>query len=220
MSIIRSGSGPGTDAGAVRQQEGGRGSRTPGRADAESVQAFRQAMEQYQAGRAAGQHARAGDAQPQPGAASDGEAAFRHGMQQDAVDPGRNGADVLPPPESAAMWQAQHLAAQTQSMPASAPPPPANPATLARMLERHVRQFAVSEGGTLNGDGQVLLRLDESTLPGTDLMLSRTADGWVLQADVRSAESFDAIRQAAGQLGERFAERGLGSLVVEPRYHG
>ncbi len=118
------------------------------------------------------------------------------------------------------MWQAQHLAAQAQSMPASAPPPPANPATLARMLERHVRQFAVSEGGTLNGDGQVLLRLDESTLPGTDLMLSRTADGWVLQADVRSAESFDAIREAAGQLGERFAQRGLGSLVVEPRYHG
>lgn len=220
MSIIRSGSGPGTDAGAVRQQEGERGSRTAGRADAESVQAFRQAMEQHQAGRAAGQHANAGDAQPRPGTSTGEEAAFRHGMQQDAADHGRNGADVLPPPESAAMWQAQHMAAQAQSMPAAAPPPPANPATLAQMLERHVRQFAVSEGGTLNGDGQVLLRLDEATLPGTDLMLSRTADGWVLQADVRSAESFDAIRQAAGQLGERFAERGLGTLVVEPRYHG
>ena len=220
MSIIRSGSGPGSDTGAVRQQEAPQGGGNPKRADAETVQAFRQAMEQHRQGRADGQHPQGNQAQQQPGASTRGDAGFRHPAQQDAVDPGRSGADALPPPESAAMWQAQHMAAHAQSIPAAAPPPPANPAALAQMLERHVRQFAVSDGGALDGDGQVLLRLDESTLPGTDLMLTRTTDGWLLQADVRSSESFEAIRQAAGQLGERFAQRGLGTLVVEPRYHG
>lgn len=213
MSIIRNG--PGTETGALRQQEGERGGdRTRGRADAGSVEAFREMMAQQRAAGHEGlprpaqvaQDARGDAAHPQAG--------------QDLRDPARGSADVLPPPESAALWQAQHMATQAPALATHAPPAAANPAALAQMLERHVRQLAVSEGGALHGEGQVLLRLDESTLPGTDLMLTRTTDGWLLQAEVRSADSFDAIRQAAGQLGERFAERGLGNLVVEPRYHG
>jgi hypothetical protein len=82
-----------------------------------------------------------------------------------------------------------------------------------------VRQLAVGEGGA-DGDGKVLLRLADSTLPGTDLLLSRTADGWLLRADVRSRYSFDAIRDAAPRLAERFADRDLGTLTIEPHFHG
>lgn len=213
MSIIRNG--PGTDTGTVRQQEGERGKRTPGRPDAGSVDAFREVMARQRAGGDEGQARQA-----QPPVAEQGDEVAHRQPGQDLREPARGGADVLPPPESAALWQAQHLAAQAPALATHAPPAAANPAALAQMLERHVRQFAVSEGGARHGEGQVLLRLDEATLPGTDLMLTRTVDGWLLQADVRSAESFDAIRQAAGQLGERFAERGLGNLVIEPTYHG
>lgn len=214
MSIIRNT--PGNDAGTVRQQEGDRDLRSRKPADKDSIQEFRQAMDQ----RGAAARGNTGDEMQ---AAQQARLHERHGdaaAGQDTGELGRGSADVLPPAESAAMWQAHQLAAQAPALAASAPQAAANPAVLAQMLERHVRQFAVSEGGTLNGEGQVLLRLDDSTLPGTDLMLTRTADGWLLQADVRSSESFDAIRDAAGKLGERFAERGLGTLVVEPRYQG
>ena len=70
------------------------------------------------------------------------------------------------------------------------------------------------------GDGHILLRMADATLPGTDLLLSRTAEGWVLRADVRSRDSYDAIRRAAPALARRFAERDLGTLSVEPHYHG
>ena len=87
-------------------------------------------------------------------------------------------------------------------------------------MERHVRQLAVGGNTASDRDGQVLLRLADSTLPGTDLMLSKTADGWLLRADVRSRGSYDAIREAAPDLARRFAERDLGELRVEPHFHG
>src|SRR3546814_14098982 len=70
------------------------------------------------------------------------------------------------------------------------------------------------------GDGRVLLRMADATLPGTDLLLSRTSEGWVLRADVRSRSSFDAIREAAPALARRFAERNLGTLSTDPHFHG
>ncbi|MCE7031704.1 hypothetical protein LY625_03575 [Lysobacter sp. GX 14042] len=215
MSIIRNTSG--NETGAVRQQGRDPDVRERRPADSGSVQAFRQAMEKQGAGQAGAHGASRQDASLQQ--AQDGRPAFQQATAQDPREPGRGSADILPPAESAAMWQAQHLAAQAPAVTTGAPPPTANPAALAQMLERHVRQLAVSEGGATDSNSQVLLRLDEATLPGTDLMLTRTTDGWLLQADVRSAESFTAIREAAGQLGERFAARGLGNLVVEPRYH-
>lgn len=97
---------------------------------------------------------------------------------------------------------------------------PVNPTAFADMVERHVRQLAIGRhSGDASGDGQVLLRMADSTLPGTDLLLSRTADGWMLRADVRSRNSYDAIKDAAPELAKRFAERNLGILSIDPHFH-
>lgn len=128
-------------------------------------------------------------------------------------------ASSLPPADASALFQAQ-MALRDGAMPAQAPPPAANPQAFADLIERHVRQLAVDDGVARDGDGQVLLRLADATLPGTDLLLSRNGDGWTLRADVRSRESFDAIREAAPQLAKRFAERNLGTLEIDPHFHG
>lgn len=221
MSIIRDSSTPGTGTDNVRQQDRDRGGTARPPAAAESVQAFRQALEQQASGQRAAAHEGGQDGGRQHATLqhADERSAFQQSPARNPGEPGRGGGDALPAAEAAAMWQAQHLAQQAPAIATATPPPAANPAALAQMLERHVRQLAVTEGGARDGEGRILLRLDESTLPGTDLMLTRTTDGWLLQADVRSSESFEAIREAAGQLGERFAARGLGNLVVEPRYH-
>lgn len=131
-----------------------------------------------------------------------------HGMGANSID----GADLL------AMMQAQSaLRDGAMAPPPSVPAPPmASGKALAEMLERHVRQFAVGGATAADGDGQVLLRMADATLPGTDLLLSRTADGWHLRADVRSRDSYDAILEAAPALARRFAEQNLGTLEIDP----
>ncbi|MGH8032591.1 MAG: hypothetical protein ACREO8_09560 [Luteimonas sp.] len=97
---------------------------------------------------------------------------------------------------------------------------PVNPNAFADMVERHVRQLAIGRHGEARGDGQMLLRMSDATLPGTDLLLSRTSDGcWLLRADIRSRNSFDAITDAAPELTKRFAERNLGTLSIDPHFH-
>ena len=131
------------------------------------------------------------------------------------------GGDALQPAELAALYQAQVLAREIPAAPPpAAPTAHANPQALADMLERHVRQLAIGPQGTDHDRGQVLLRLNDATLPGTDLLLSRTERGWLLRADVRSRGSFEAIQQAAPRLAERFASRNLGTLEVDPHFHG
>ena len=121
--------------------------------------------------------------------------------------------------ESAAILQAQM--ALRDGAPAAAPAAAAsNAGQLFDMMEKHVRQMAVHDARDPGGDGQVLLRMSDATLPGTDLLLSKSADGWVLRADSRSRESFDAIREAGPQLAKRFAEQNLGTLTIDPHYHG
>lgn len=138
-----------------------------------------------------------------------------HGGQQ------QSGGDSLQPAELAALMQAQVLSREVPAMPApTQPTPAANSQALADMLERHVRQLAVGGSDDGRDGGQVLLRLSDSTLPGTDLLLSRTQTGWRLQADVRSRGSYEAIQQAAPQLAERFASRNLGSLEIDSQFHG
>ena len=127
-----------------------------------------------------------------------------------------DGSDALPAADASLLWQAQ-MALRDVQTPAVAPPP-VNTNVFAELIERHVRQLAVSGGDA--GDGKVLLRLADSTLPGTDLLLSRTADGWLLRADVRSRYSFDAILDAAPELTKRFADRNLGTLSIDPHFHG
>ena len=118
--------------------------------------------------------------------------------------------------DASALYQAQ--AAIRDGLPQSAPAP-LNPNAFADMVERHLKQLA-ADRGSANGDGKVLLRMADATLPGTDLLLSRTPEGWLLRADVRSRSSFDAIRQAAPALAKRFAERNLGTLSFDPHFHG
>lgn len=129
------------------------------------------------------------------------------------------GSQQAPGMESAAMLQAQM--ALRDGAPAAAPAAAAsNAGQLFDMMEKHVRQMAVHDARDPGGDGQVLLRMADATLPGTDLLLSKSADGWVLRADSRSRDSFDAIREAGPQLARRFAEHNLGTLTIDPHYHG
>lgn len=191
-----------------------------------SVDQFRQAMHARQEARDEFAGARAkGAGELSQGQRSHARAAARDAATADAVEAGRGleqRQHGLPddPAELLALMQAQS-ALRDGAPAAPAAPMPSNPAAFAELLERHVRQLAVG-GGSATGreDGQVLLRLADATLPGTDLMLSRTADGWVLRADVRSRESYDAIREAAPDLARRFAERDLGELRIDPRFHG
>lgn len=153
-------------------------------------------------------------------AATDGAIHRKHDDGSDAG--GNQSGETLKPAELAALMQAQILTQHAPTaLPAAAPQAAhTNPQALADMLERHVRQLAVGSDGTRAEQGQVLLRLNDATLPGTDLLLSKTDTGWRLRADVRSRGSFDAIQQAAPQLAERFAARNLGVLEVDPHYHG
>ena len=121
--------------------------------------------------------------------------------------------------ESAAMLQAQ-MALRDGAPSASPAAAASNAGQLFDMMEKHVRQMAVHDARDPGGDGQVLLRMADATLPGTDLLLSKSADGWVLRADSRSRDSFDAIREAGPQLARRFAEHNLGTLTIDPHYHG
>jgi len=121
--------------------------------------------------------------------------------------------------DMASMFQAQ-MALRSDAPPMPTAPTPVNTQAFADLIQRHVRQMAASDSATREGDGQVLLRMSDATLPGTDLLLSRTADGWRLQADSRSRSSYDAIRQAAPELARRFSQNNLGHLEVDPRFNG
>ena len=121
--------------------------------------------------------------------------------------------------DMASMWQAQ-MALRNDGAPAPTAPTPVNTQAFAELIQRHVRQMAASDSATREGDGQVLLRMSDATLPGTDLLLSRTADGWRLRSDSRSRSSHDAICQAAPELAKRFADNDLGVLEVDPHFNG
>jgi len=120
--------------------------------------------------------------------------------------------------DMASMFQAQ-MALRSDAPPMPTAPTPVNTQAFADLIQRHVRQMAASDSAAREGDGQVLLRMSDATLPGTDLLLSRTATGWRLQADSRSRSSYDAIRQAAPELARRFAEQNLGNLEIDPQFH-
>src|SRR3546814_19233177 len=111
--------------------------------------------------------------------------------------------------------------AMRDGRPHATPPTPRNPNAFADMCWRHLRQMATDRGAAADaGDGRVLLRMPDATLPGTDLLLSRTSEGWVLRADVRSRSSFDDIREAAPALARRLAERNLGTPSIDTHFTG
>lgn len=224
-------------AGETRGTDNERASERPREAPPkEAVDRFRQLMQHgRQEGRAgtqereelprsqldAGRHAaqasaQQGDAhaavQGQSGPSGHQESVDNNGFGANSID----GADLL------SMMQAQSALRDAGVSPQAAVPAPpmASGKALAEMLERHVRQLAVDGATSADGDGHVLLRMSDATLPGTDLLLSKTADGWLLRADVRSRGSYDAIREAAPALARRFAEQDLGQLQIDPHYSG
>jgi hypothetical protein len=121
--------------------------------------------------------------------------------------------------DMASMWQAQMaLRNDAPAMPAT--PVPVNTQAFAELIQRHVRQMAASDSALKDSDGQVLLRMSDATLPGTDLLLSRTTEGWRLRSDSRSRSSHDAICRAAPELAKRFADNDLGVLEIDPHFNG
>lgn len=194
MSVQRNASTPSTEA-----ERSGR-VRAPGDARApaptRAVDAFREAM----------QRAGATDVQA-PRERLQSEHARDEGLRRQA-----------PPTERSDL---PGLEAATTAMlaPAAAPQAPAGPGgpdpqAIAALIERHVRQLFVSEGGLERDSGDVLLRLDESTLPGTDLILRREGSRWRLEAQVGSRGVLEQVNRFAPELAARFAARGLGDLQV------
>ena len=97
------------------------------------------------------------------------------------------------------------------------PAPGTNQAEFADLMARHVQQMLVSEpmNGKLQHEQQLLLRLSDQILPNTQVMLSRTAQGWTLKAQSSGRDNLDLIRKSSDKLVSRFSEAGLGSLTVE-----
>jgi hypothetical protein len=228
MSIERSNHSSAAEA--ARSREGTQDARERPPADREQTDRFRDALEHARQG-VQQPPQRLGEAEPEVEAgegetvdlrqAATGDPVHRSGERErgDGGGHGQGSADaevtLLDP---ALLWQAQH--ALRGDAPAAMPAPVGASNAVVELIERHVRQLAVAGGTTdTQGDGQVLLRMADATLPGTDLLLSREADGWVLRADVRSRASYDAIREAAPELAKRFAERNLGALRVDPHLH-
>jgi hypothetical protein len=165
---------------------------------------------------AAEAHAEETGASQQAAAQGLGEREVRR--KQEHGDSGSSGSDASS--DIAGMWQAQMALRSDGGMPTQAPQAPVNTQQFADLIQKHVRQMAASDEALKGSDGQVLLRMSDATLPGTDLLLSRTATGWTLRADSRSRDSFDAIRRAAPELAKRFADSDLGELTIEPHFHG
>lgn len=117
--------------------------------------------------------------------------------------------------EAAAIAQAGRAAAATAAPSASTPLP--NPsAGLADLIEKHVRRMLVSESASSDGrDARVVLSMGDGALAGTDLVLTRSEEGWMLHADVADEAQAETLKRCAPDLVRRFAEQGLGVIDVE-----
>lgn len=92
---------------------------------------------------------------------------------------------------------------------------------LSELIEKHVKQLLVSDArGPRSRSREVLLRMQSDILPGTDLWLTRSGDGWQLRADVRSRDAYDTLLANQDELIQRFADRALGELSIDPVFHG
>lgn len=88
---------------------------------------------------------------------------------------------------------------------------------LAELISRHVRQLLVPDAASRHaGSREIMITLKNDILPGTELWLSRTADGWNLRADTRSPEAYRMLVESAPDLIERFERGRLGRLQVDP----
>ena len=122
--------------------------------------------------------------------------------------------------EAASFVQAQRLAFDAPQQAAMASSPTLAPA-LAELIEKHVKQMMVSDARSSRlRSREVLLRMQDDVMPGTDLWLTRTTNGWQLRADVRSRDAYDELVASSEELIQRFADGALGELTIEPMFHG
>lgn len=115
-----------------------------------------------------------------------------------------------------AMQQAQLALHQATVQPAAATTASMAPA-LAELIARHVKQLLVPvESATREASREVMLTLNNDILPGTDLWLSRTQQGWRLRAETRSTDAYRLLMEQKPELIERFAKSHLGKLDIDP----
>lgn len=120
-------------------------------------------------------------------------------------------AVAQPMPQAQMQPDAPQQAAQTASF---AP-------ALSELLQKHVRQMLVTDPRSARGrPREVLLRMQNDALPGTDLWLTRTDSGWSLRAEVSSRDAYDTLLEFQDELVKRFADSRLGELSIEPVFHG
>jgi hypothetical protein len=166
------------------------------RGDAELVQAVRAARSGEDADDKGGQDA---SSSPSTGSAS----------------PGMVSAEMLAQP------QLQPQAPAAMDVPQAAQAQAGFAPALSELLQKHVRQMLVTDPRSARGrPREVLLRMQNDALPGTDLWLTRTDDGWRLRADVSSRDAYDTLLEFQDELVKRFAESRLGELSIEPVFHG
>jgi len=114
------------------------------------------------------------------------------------------------------VWHmAQQSIAQNAAQPTVASQASMAPA-LAELIERHVKQLLVPDATSRSSAHarEIMITLKDGLLPGTELWLSRTSDGWKLRADTRSNTAYQSLLESTPQLVERFAQGRLGSLEV------
>ena len=89
---------------------------------------------------------------------------------------------------------------------------------LAELIERHVKQLLVPDATSHSAaqSREIMITLKDGLLPGTELWLSRTSEGWKLRADTRSSTAYRSLIEGAPQLIERFARSRLGALEIIP----
>lgn len=123
------------------------------------------------------------------------------------------------PAETAALLATQRFVLEAPMAPSTMQAPST---ALVDLIEKHVRQMFVSEGARADGgrDAKIMLRLSDTLLPGTDLMLTREANGWSLRAEVTSAAHREALERCAPALVERFESGGLGDLQFDTVLRG
>jgi hypothetical protein len=121
------------------------------------------------------------------------------GAAEIAADPGTAAAPPMPSPAAGPVQL----------------PVPADVRELYDLVARMVEQLYVSPPDAAH-DPTLVMRLDPTLFPGTELLLARDARGWRLEALAASAEARRALVDGAAALEARFDARGLGSIRVEP----
>ncbi len=89
------------------------------------------------------------------------------------------------------------------------------PAMLDDLIAQYVRQLAISDPSA--ADPRMMLKLDPTLFPDTELFLIKGAEGWILQANTRAPAVFHLLAEYGPALERRFALRRLGTLRIESK---